>query len=247
MRLNFLIKYSILISESEEFLRCICISILKFHWEINWWTIHIQNKKEREKEVKNKNMGEIMEKIQTTLLARNFMKEAVKEGSLVVDATVGRGFDTAYLCKLVGEQGKVIGFDIQEEAIESAKERLKDENLQTPVQLILDSHANMGKYIEEESVDGIMFNFGYLPNGDHTIATKPESSIQAIENGLSLLKKGGVISLCIYHGKDTGFEERDAILEYLKTISHKKYTVVVTELYNRPNNPPIFAGIVRDK
>lgn len=188
-----------------------------------------------------------MEKIQTTLLARNFIKEAIGEGSLVVDATIGRGYDTEYLCRLVGERGKVIGFDIQEEAIVSTKERLEKEGLQERAQLLLDSHANMSSYIKEESVDGIMFNFGYLPNGDHTIATKPESSIQAIEEGLSLLKKGGAMSLCIYYGKDTGFEEKEAILDYLKTISHKKYTVVVTELYNRPNNPPIFAGIVREK
>ena len=188
-----------------------------------------------------------MEKIQTTILARNFIKDAIKEGAFVVDATVGRGFDTEYLCNLVGETGQVIGFDIQEEAIHSTKERLEQSGLLHRARLILDSHAQMENYIEKDSVDGMMFNFGYLPKGDHTIATKPESSIQAIETGLTLLKKGGVMSLCIYHGKDTGFEEKNAILDYLKTISHKNYTVIVTELYNRPNNPPIFAGVVRDK
>lgn len=197
--------------------------------------------------MKEEKGGNSMEKIQTTLLARQFIKKGVKEGGFVIDATIGRGFDTEYLCRLVGEKGKVIGFDIQEEAITSTRERLTNEKIQTPVELILDSHANMNTYVEKESVDGIMFNFGYLPNGDHKVATQAESSIQAIENGLSLLKKGGVMSLCIYHGKDTGFEERDAILNYLKTISHKNYTVIVTELYNRPNHPPIFAGIVRDK
>ncbi|HCO29079.1 MAG TPA: 16S rRNA (cytosine(1402)-N(4))-methyltransferase [Lachnospiraceae bacterium] len=188
-----------------------------------------------------------MEKIQTTLLARNFMKEAICEGSLVIDATMGRGFDTEYLCELVGEKGKVIGFDIQEEAFFSTKERLEQAGLLNRAQLIVKGHEYMAQYAIEQSVSGIMFNFGYLPKGDHTISTRKETSIQAIEAGLSLLKVGGVMSLCIYHGKDTGFEERDALLEYLKQIDHKKYTVIKTELYNRPNFPPIFVGIVRDK
>ena len=188
-----------------------------------------------------------MEKIQTTLLARNFIKDGISKGAFVIDATVGRGFDTEYLCELVGDTGEVLGFDIQEEAIQSTKERLEERGLKQRARLVLDSHANMAQYAEPDSVDGIMFNFGYLPKGDHTISTNPKTSIQAIEAGLSLLKQGGVMSLCIYHGKDTGIEERDVILEYLQHISHKKYTVIVTELYNRPNNPPIFAGIVRDK
>ena len=188
-----------------------------------------------------------MEKIQTTQLARTFMKQAVAEKSLVIDATMGRGFDTEYLCDLVGEGGKVLGFDVQEEALQSTKERLEKAGLLSRAELLLKGHEHMAEYAKEESVDGIMFNFGYLPKGDHTICTKKETSIKAIEAGLTLLKVGGVMSLCIYHGKDTGFEERDALLDYLKQIDHKKYTVIVTELYNRPNFPPIFVGIVRDK
>ncbi len=36
-------------------------------------------------------------------------------------------------------------------------------------------------------------------------------------------------------------------MEYLKTIDSKKYTVIVSEFFNRPNHPPIFVGIMRDK
>ena len=53
------------------------------------------------------------------------------------------------------------------------------------------------------------------------------------------------MSLCIYSGGDSGFEERDAILEELKTLDGKKYLVILSQYYNRPNNPPIPAMIIK--
>ena len=47
------------------------------------------------------------------------------------------------------------------------------------------------------------------------------------------------MSLCIYSGGDSGFEERDALLDYLKQLDTKKYLVILSSYYNRPNNPPI--------
>ena len=85
----------------------------------------------------------------------------------------------------------------------------------------------------------ITFNLGYLPGGDHNKATKGESSICAIETGLSLLKKKGLMTVCIYSGGDSGFEEKDAVLAYLKGLDSKKYLVIISEYANRPNNPPI--------
>ena len=184
-------------------------------------------------------------KINTIDLAHDWLKKYIKLGDVCIDATAGRGYDTSFLCECVGEEGKVIAFDIQEEALASTKALLDERGQKASI--YLDSHTNMQNYAPVGNVSGIIFNFGYLPGGDHQIATSKETSIQAIEKGLEMLKVKGVMALCIYHGGDTGFEERDAIMAYLKTISSKHYTVIVCDFYNRPNCPPIFVGIMKDK
>lgn len=172
-----------------------------------------------------------------TSYVQHFIKEHVKPGDYCIDATAGNGHDTLFLCQLIGETGKVLAFDIQESALECTKRRLEDNGCQA--QLILDSHANMRSYAAENTVDCIVFNFGYLPGGDHNLATQAWSSIQAMEAGLCVLKKGGIMTLCIYSGGDSGFTERDALLTYLKELDAKKYLVIASFYYNRPNHPPI--------
>ena len=41
------------------------------------------------------------------------------------------------------------------------------------------------------------------------------------------------------------FEEKDALMEYFRTIDSKQYTVLITEFANRPNNPPIPVFILK--
>ena len=167
------------------------------------------------------------------------MRSQVQSGGVYVDATMGKGNDTLLLCEMAGEQGEVFAFDIQEEAVNITRELLELHGYTERVHLIQDGHENMDHYVTEGTADAICFNFGYLPGGDHQIATKAQTSVLAIEKGLKILKPGGMMSLCVYSGGDTGFEEKDAILEYLKTISSKEYTVIVNQYFNRENNPPI--------
>ena len=55
-----------------------------------------------------------------------------------------------------------------------------------------------------------------------------------------------MLCACIYHGGDTGYEERDALMKYLKTIDPKQYTVLVTDFRNRPGDPPIAVFILKE-
>lgn len=164
--------------------------------------------------------------------------QAQREG-IYIDATMGNGYDTLFLCELAGVSGKVFAFDIQKQALEMTKNRLEEHGFQERAYLILDGHENMDRYIKPESADVICFNFGYLPGGDHQIATMPDTSVAAVEKGLSILKQGGMMSLCIYSGKDTGFEESERILSFLKNLPPRQYTVIRNDYWNRENHPPV--------
>ena len=186
-----------------------------------------------------------MRRLSATDIAHDFLKRYVREGDTCIDATAGRGKDTLFLCELVGEKGNVLAFDIQEEAIESTKNILKENNLLNRAKVVNDSHENMESYCDRETVSGIIFNLGYLPGGDHKIATNPHTTIKAIESGLNLLKENGVISLSIYHGGNSGFYEKDLLMKYLKEIESKKCSVFVMEPYNKVN-PPISVFILKN-
>ena len=62
---------------------------------------------------------------------------------------------------------------------------------------------------------------------------------------MELLKTGGVISLCIYSGGDTGYEERDALLHFLKELDSRKWLVIAASYYNRKNDPPLPVFVIR--
>lgn len=172
-------------------------------------------------------------------IIRKVIREHVQEGDLCIDATAGRGNDTAFLAGLVGPTGKVLAFDIQEEAVNSTRALLAERGLSDRAEVFLESHSEMGNHAEAQTVSCITFNFGWLPKGDHNIFTKKETSIPAIEAGLELLADGGIMTLIIYYGRETGFEEKDALLSYFPTIDSRKYTVVEMPFVNRDNCPPI--------
>ena len=58
-----------------------------------------------------------------------YLENIIQEGDVVVDATMGNGYDTVYLAKKVGENGKVYAFDVQEEALKSTTKKVNKEEL----------------------------------------------------------------------------------------------------------------------
>ena len=138
----------------------------------------------------------------------------------------------------MGESGLVTAFDIQSKAVEKTKALLEKNGAGKRVRLICDGHENMEKYTSA-GVSAVMFNLGYLPGGDHSVATRAETTTEAIKAAMRLLKPGGIISVGVYYGGDSGFDEKNAVMEFFKTINFKEYTVLEHNYINRPNCPPI--------
>lgn len=182
-----------------------------------------------------------MKSLNTLSLAHDFIRANVKAGDICIDATAGRGRDTALLCELVGDTGHVIAFDIQKEAIESTLAHLNELGFSDRAKVILDGHENMEKYAEAGSVSCVVFNFGRLPGGDPMIFSHADTSVAAIDAALRLLKPEGVLCLCIYYGSFNGYGERDALIEHLKALDDRKYTVLLSEFLNRRGEPPLLA------
>ncbi len=177
-------------------------------------------------------------------LSHAHMKAHIKPGSTAVDATAGKGRDTLLLSELVGDGGRVYAFDIQKAAIEQTAQLLNLHQRKN-VTLLLESHDKMKDYVQK--ADAVVFNFGFLPGGDHSVFSQSETSLRALDAALDILTEDGFISLCIYYGGDTGFAERDAILAYLEALDQKKYTVMLQSFYNRQNCPPLFAVIEKNR
>lgn len=80
----------------------------------------------------------------TLSLVHAHLQSWIHSGDFVIDATAGNGKDTEFLCGLVGREGKVLAFDIQEQAVENTKKRLAEHGWSEVGEVVLDSHANMG-------------------------------------------------------------------------------------------------------
>ena len=150
---------------------------------------------------------------------------------------MGNGYDTIYLGNLVGENGKVYAFDVQEEAIKSTKKKVERDNMTDRVELILDGHQNLYKYVKEE-VSCVVFNLGYLPRAKHVVITKPDTTLEAIKKSLKLLKPNGIISIAAYIGHEGGLEEKNYICEYLDNLNQNEFNVLHMQFTNQINNPP---------
>ena len=174
--------------------------------------------------------------------SHDFIRKAVREGDTAVDATAGNGGDTLFLAQLTGPSGKVYSFDIQQRAHDSTLARLKSANLDGHVVQVLDGHQNMDLHVKEK-VRAVMFNLGYLPGGDHNIGTRGADTAEALQKAMQLIEVNGIITVVVYYGGDSGFEEKDFIMDFIKNIDHRQFAVMKTEFVNQINCPPILICI----
>lgn len=174
----------------------------------------------------------------TVSIAKTYIEKHIKSGQVVLDATIGNGNDTVLMADIVGNNGKVYGFDIQELAIENTKKILIENNLMDRVTLIKDNHANIDNHIHCK-LDFIIYNLGYLPNGDKSIITKADSTIESIKKSLRLLGNNGLLLINSYTGHIGGFEENKQIENLLRILDQKCFNVLKHTFINQKNFPPI--------
>lgn len=168
--------------------------------------------------------------MRATEIAHLLMNRTVMSGDLVVDATVGNGHDTRHLANLVGPTGRVIGFDVQDIALQSARQRVGD---LPQVILLATGHENLAVCLAElvtrkhgtniqsdgaPQLAAVMFNLGYLPGGPKTVTTRPETTVSALRQALDLLKPGGLVTLVLYPGHCGGREETTAVLAFAEDL-----------------------------
>jgi hypothetical protein len=149
---------------------------------------------------------------------------------------MGNGHDTEFLSKTVGEYGHVFAFDIQEQALASTEEHLKNSGCPENYTLILDSHHNVKKYVDVPFKAG-MFNLGYLPGSDKSITTMRKTTLPAIEAAISLMARDAVIIVAIYPGHPEGEAEGKEICEYLSGLSRHKVCATQVKILNSPTSP----------
>ncbi len=179
-------------------------------------------------------------------LTHAFMTRYVRPGDLCIDATAGKGRDTALLARLTGPAGRVIALDIQPQALEATRRLAEEAGVSPWVETRLLDHARIGEAAAPGSVSCIVFNLGWLPGGDHAVHTQRETTLRALNQSLDLLRPGGVLSLCIYYGKENGYGERDAVLAWLEGLDDRLYNILVLTFPNRKNDPPIPVFLLKE-
>ncbi|MDU7074511.1 MAG: class I SAM-dependent methyltransferase [Streptococcus peroris] len=170
-------------------------------------------------------------------LAHDFLAEIISKEDIVVDATMGNGYDTLFLARLAKQ---VYAFDIQEQALEKTSLRLQEAGLAN-VKLLLQGHETVDQFVGE--VKAAIFNLGYLPSADKNIITKPQTTIEALEKLCRMLIKGGRIAIMIYYGHEGGDIERDAVMDFVSQLPQQEYTATIYRTLNQINNPPFLVMI----
>ena len=170
-------------------------------------------------------------------LAHDFLAQVITPEDIVVDATMGNGYDTLFLAKLAKQ---VYAFDIQEQALEKTSQRLQEAGLSN-AELILQGHETVDQFVTE--VKAAIFNLGYLPSADKSIITQPQTTIEALEKLCQVLVKGGRIAIMIYYGHEGGDIERDAVLDFVSQLPQQEYTATIYRTLNQINNPPFLVMI----
>jgi tRNA1(Val) A37 N6-methylase TrmN6 len=182
-----------------------------------------------------------------TRLAHDWVASIARPGDLLIDATAGNGHDTLHLAQLAGPNGKVLAFDIQPAAIQSARTRIENAGLLDRVHLIQQSHANLADHAAPATASVIMFNLGYLPGQEHQLITTPGETLTALNAATSILKPGGLLTIICYPGHPGGDHETQAVLDWATTLAAQNWRIARYSAIATQRPTPILLAVHKSK
>ena len=163
-----------------------------------------------------------------TELAHHSIRHVLGPGDFAIDATAGNGHDTVFLANRVGPTGQVLALDIQPQAIQATRERLRASECEKQVKLIHCCHSLLHEHYlpTDAPLQVAMFNLGFLPGSiNKKIVTKPETTLAALSTCLDHLSQGGLISVMIYRCHNGGKAEVEAIADFLGGLPTERYQI----------------------
>jgi reverse gyrase len=161
-----------------------------------------------------------------TDMAHAFLAPAIHKSALCVDATLGNGHDARFF---LDRHAKCVhAFEIQEDVLRKTQESIQDARLICH----LAGHEHMQDYVKQ--ADAVIFNFGFCPGRQKDVMTRADTSLEAVQQALTLLRPKGRMAL-VFYPHDMGREEADVIMEYLKTLDHRQFPVLRMQLENCEN------------
>ena len=178
-------------------------------------------------------------------LAADALERTIRPGDRVIDATLGNGHDTCMLAALVGEQGRVYGFDIQPDAVARTRAALQEKGLLDRCELHVVGHEHVAEFVTGP-VRAAVFNLGWLPGAQHAVTTLERTTLPAVEAACSLLCPGGIVSVCVYPGHDEGKRELAALDRFAASLSPRAFNVLRHQFMNGPENTPQLLLIQRN-
>lgn len=146
--------------------------------------------------------------LRVTSFVHQFIKNTFTQASTLLDLTLGNGND-ALFCLQRGH--RVLGLDLQALAIKRSEDKCRDYPNHVFHQI---DHALLDTVIHE-SLDGVLMNNGYLPNGDERITTSLSSSLVALAKSIDRMRPLAYLIVTLYRKQAGGLLEAQGIESYL--------------------------------
>lgn len=164
---------------------------------------------------------------------------------LAVDGTCGNGRDTLFLAQTLlrlRPEGKalVLTFDVQTDALVTARKRLNAHCPTAEVRFVAAGHETLVDHLPPDAAFfAAMYNLGFLPGSDKLVVTRPETTLCSLRFALEHLHPGGVCAVHAYGGHLGGEEELCAVEHFFTELPFDAFSVARYAFCNKPRNPEV--------